>query len=358
MKKISHTCALWLGCAALPAGAAPLDVFLTAEPGLAAWHGQFEAGYDIVNKGFDVFNVRKSDAPGGDSKLGDYHGGHLRAGLAVTPRLWVDGALWRRRIDTRAVPIALDTWQLAAQYKVLDAAGYRPALALRLGAWGNQADQVDRDRGVRIGSVQLESARVRDVKDRQYQLDAIATWPIAAGAEISAFAGAGSSEINYGAASATTRVGDCLYQLSFGPSNVVGTCDTAAMNVRFSIPNSAFGIDFGREVAYRSRYYQGGVAARWRSGNWFLRAGYQRLAVRRDGIDELIVGRGATAYKSNNILAADLAYTVYRNAAVFVRGQYMSKQFVGELPMAYNSLTAASFSQRYGIVSVGLNVSF
>ena len=36
----------------------------------------------------------------------------------------------------------------------------------------------------------------------------------------------------------------------------------------------------------------------------------------------------------------------------------MSNQFVGEIPFAYNSVTAAKFSNRYGLASVGFMQSF
>jgi hypothetical protein len=44
--------------------------------------------------------------------------------------------------------------------------------------------------------------------------------------------------------------------------------------------------------------------------------------------------------------------------ALFVRGQYMSNQFLGEVPFAYNRFTASKFSRRYSLVTAGLWMFF
>ncbi len=56
--------------------------------------------------------------------------------------------------------------------------------------------------------------------------------------------------------------------------------------------------------------------------------------------------------------AADLAYRLSGNTHLVLRGQYMANQFNGELPMTYNSLTAASFGQRYGMLSATVSFGF
>ncbi|HAT30331.1 MAG TPA: hypothetical protein DCW29_05605 [Janthinobacterium sp.] len=359
MKKIwrraaATLCALqWLA----PAQGAPLDAFLSARQDNRPWHGHLEAGYDLSNRGMDVFHLRGADVAD-NSTLGNYHGAHLGGGVALTPRLWMDGMLWQRTIDTHAAAVKIDTWRLAGQYLLFEAAGYRPALALRAGAWGDSTGEIVRASAFAIGGVQLASARLSDVKDRQYQLDAIATWQVAAQTELNVFAGAGASRVSVGAAGATTQVGDCLYQLSFGPDNVVGSCDSAAMSVRFTTPNSVFGLDFNKEFAYTARHFQGGFSLAWHDQHWRLRGGYQTLALKRDGVDDSIVGRGGVAYRHNHILVGEVRRTLGAATSLFLRGQYMSNQFTGELPMAYNSLTANSFRQRYGILSAGLIFSF
>ena len=130
------------------------------------------------------------------------------------------------------------------------------------------------------------------------------------------------------------------------------------MSSRFSTPNSVYGIDVNKEGQYSAKYYRAGLSAKWHTDNWQVRAGYQYQMINRDHVDDIVENRGGTAYKHNHVLVADVAYKIFKNTAIFLRGQYMTNQFTGELPMAYNSLTANSFNQKYGIVSTGLIVAF
>ncbi|MDB5726920.1 MAG: putative signal peptide protein, partial [Noviherbaspirillum sp.] len=54
----------------------------------------------------------------------------------------------------------------------------------------------------------------------------------------------------------------------------------------------------------------------------------------------------------------ELAYRLTTNLSLFGRGQYMTNQFTGEIPFAYNTFTAGRFDKRYGIVTVGLAADF
>jgi hypothetical protein len=96
----------------------------------------------------------------------------------------------------------------------------------------------------------------------------------------------------------------------------------------------------------------------WQSGLWALRAGYQFQHLNRTNVDDLIVSRGGVSYQNNHIVVADVFRKVSNNTAVFVRGQAMSNQFVGEIPFVYNSVTASKFGRRYGLVSMGVNFAF
>ncbi len=357
MKKPTFILAAIASCLPGVAGAAPLDALLSARHSTTAWRGNIEAGYDLSDDTVDIFSLRKDSAPPG-SRLGDYHGRHLSGGIAPTPRLWLDGALWRRRIDARGLAARIDTWQAAAQYTLLDAAGGRPAVALRLGAWGNRADALSREKNVRFGSLPLKSVHLGAPKDTQYQIDAIASWPLTPRAELSAFIGAGVSKVDFGTASATMALNGCLYSLSFGATAVAGNCAAPGLGPSFSSPNSLYGIDLGREARYRARFYQAGLSARWRSENWQWRAGYHYQQSEREHVDAIIVARGGASYRHNHVAVADLSYRVFGQTRLFLRGQYMARQFNGELPMTYNSLTAAGFDQRYGFLSAGLSAAF
>lgn len=359
MKKIFYSCAVAACCvqASAPASAAPLDAFLSANQDNVPWHGRVEAGYDLANDTVDVFKLREQDG-NGSQRVGNYHGQHLSGGVAVSDRLWVDGMLWRRELTSVNAAAKVTTWQLAAQYKLLDSAGYRPSVALRLGAWGDSAGRLSKEKDVQVGSKLITSASISNPKDEQYQLDLIGTWPVSERTEVSAFAGAGSSKISFDSASATTVQDGCNYNLTFSPTHVIGTCETPAMSVRFSTPNSVYGIDVNKEGKYSARYFQAGMSAKWRNERWQVRAGYQYQSIHRDQVDAIVESRNGIAYKHNHILVADVGYKVYKNTSIFLRGEYMSNQFAGELPMAYNSLTANSFKRRYGLLSSGLVMTF
>jgi hypothetical protein len=100
------------------------------------------------------------------------------------------------------------------------------------------------------------------------------------------------------------------------------------------------------------------VSGKWRSGPWQLRAGYQYQRLDRGQIDDTIEQRGGKAVKSNHIVVGEVAYRLTTNLSLFGRGQYMTNQFTGEIPFAYNTFTAGRFDKRYGIVTVGLAADF
>jgi hypothetical protein len=363
MKTSIRTLSIFLTCAAVvaPASAAPLDALLSANQGRTRGQGHIEAGYDLVNDNVDVFKIRQS-TDFADTNVGDYRGAHVRGGIAVTPDLWLDGGLWKRKIDYRNDQASINTWQVAAQYRLLDGAGSRPSVAVRAGAWGNYADQLTKSSPTSLQGVTLNSVNVVDPKDTQYQLDLIATWQLSERTELSAFGGIGASRVKVGSINGTTTQGGCNYNLAFGPTGVVGTpaqmCNASTMVDRFSLPYSAFGVDPYKETRYNARFVNAGLSAKWTDGDWQLRGGYQYQALDRDNVDDLIRSRGGKAVEANHILIGEVMYKLVKNVSLFARGQYMSKQFTGEIPFAYNTMTARRFDQRYGILTTGVVVNF
>ena len=346
----------------LSTSAAPLDALLTANQPRIPGQVRVEAAADLVNDTVDVFNVRGSSGLGG-SDIGNYRGSHLRGGLALTPDIWIDGAIWRRTLEYRADQARINTWQAAAQYRVLDGATYGgPSVAMRLGAWGNYADQLSKTSISTVQGVTLNTLKVENPKDIQYQLDTIATWQRNPGTEVSLFAGGGISRVRVGSISATGTRGGCNYNLSFGANSVSGTlaqfCNASTVADRFTLPYSDYGVDPYQEVEYRAKFIQAGLSAMWTSGDWQLRGGYQYIRTRRDDVDAIIRQRGGQAQEANHVLVGEVMYRVVKNVSLFARGQYMQHQFTGEIPFAYNTMTAQRFNQKYGIVSAGLVVEF
>ncbi len=323
---------LGLCCAGLvaPAMAAPLDAFLSANQSNVPGTVELEAGYDLVNSTVDVFKIRDKDAIYAGTNVGDYRGGHLRAGVAITPRIWVDGGFWQRKLDYRNDVADIKSWQLAAQYKLVDGVGYQPAIALRAGAWGNYANELKKTSPSNVRGLTLDSVTVDSPKDNQYQIDLIGTSTIFAHTELSLFVGAGTSKVTLD-----------------GVRGTIGSADVA------------FGAaDVNPEAQYRANYVQGGLMLNWKKDDWQLRGGYQYQHLKRKQIDDIISARGGSTYQSNHTLVGEVKYQVIKEAAVFLRGQYLTNQFVGDIPFAYNTLTANRFGKRYGFVSAGVVVTF
>ncbi|MFC5474719.1 hypothetical protein [Paraherbaspirillum soli] len=360
MKKILFS--LGVAGAVSSAAAAPMDAFLSANPSSKPGEVQLEAAYDLVNRRVDVFNVRNSDSSFAGTNVGDYHGAHLRGGWAISPRIWVDGGFWERRIDYRSDLAKIHSWQLAAQYKLVEGAGYQPSIALRLGAWGNYADELKKSSSTTMQGVTLNSVSASKPKDNQYQLDLIGSSKVLDNLELSMFAGVGHSKVSLDSVQGSTTLNGCNYNLAFGPTEVVGTlappCSAGAVIDRFTVPNSLFGIDVNRETQYSARYYHGGLMLKWTLDDWQLRAGFEHQSFNRNHVDDIIRSRGGATYKSNNILIGDISYKLFDNTAIFLRGQYMTNQFVGEIPFAYNTLTASRFNKHYGFISTGLVMTF
>lgn len=342
--------------------AAPLDTFLTANQRNVPGEYELELSYDQVNSTVDIFNIRANDADYAGTNVGDYEGVHLRAGTALTPHVWIDGALWQRRLHYRNDVAAITSWQAAGQYKLLEGEGSQPSLAVRAGVWGNTSGELVKSSPTTASGVTLNTVNVRSPQDLQFQMDVIATFKPLPSAEVSVFGGAGSSRVSISGVTGTTTQGGCNYDVNFGTTSVTGTlaqlCNASLVIDRFSVPNAAYGIDVYKEAQYSATYLHAGMMGKWVYKDLQLRGGYQFLAINRGQLDDTIRSRGGVAHEANHIFAGEVMYRLYRDAGVFVRGQYLANQFVGEIPFAYNTLTAKRFDKHYGILSTGIVVVF
>jgi hypothetical protein len=337
--------------------AAPLDAFLSAETHMKTGEGQLELAYDAVNSTLDIFKVRANDPVYGGTSVGDYSGQHLRGGYELTDTLSLDGGLWRRKIEYRGDRQSLSSWQVAAQYRLFET-GYRSdaSYALRLGAWGDSAGSLSKSTPTVLQGKKLDTVNVINPKDIQVQLDLLGTWRLGNQAYWSAFVGTGASRVTVGSVSATyTTQSGCTFNLIFTATASIATLaapcgDLLSANV--SAPTNVL-----RETSYNSRYYQAGTALRWHYDNWQLTGGYHFQYLNRNGIDDLIAGRGGVAYKKNRIVAGEILRKIGQRSAAFVRGQMMSNQFAGEIPFTYNTITANKFDRRYGFVSFGILIA-
>lgn len=338
--------------------AAPLDALLSAHPFRQAGGMAFEISYDAMNNTLDVLGVRAKDAQYTGTNVGDYAGAHVRAGYALTDNLSLDGGYAKRKISYRTDNESIDSWQVAAQYRLYGDESSAAHYAVRLGVWGNQSGELSKTSPTLFMGKTLNSVTVSNPQDAQIQLDTIGTWKLAEQTELSAFAGAGSSWVGTGNMTANYTSGaGCNYNLTFAPDGtsgtLVGPCTGSVVITNFTTTQS-----ITQEFSYRSNYYQLGGSLRWQKNDWVLRGGYQFQHLNRNNVDALIVSSGGVAYKNNHILLADVFYKLMPKVAVFTRVQVMSNQFVGEIPFSYNQVTSNKFNRRYGFASFGVNVDF
>ena len=186
--------------------------------------------------------------------------------------------LWQRQIRNAVDTFRYCSWQLAGQYRLNEASGALPAVALRLGAWGNRASQTASTTPVRVQGAILDTVTVAQPRDRQFQADAVATWPLSLQLHVSALLGAGIGHLSYSGLSATTTLNGCQYQLKFNGNNILGnlaapcTGTGAAVIRQFFDSSGDYGVDVAGEIVWRSRFVRAGFNAHWPSGPWDLPA--------------------------------------------------------------------------------------
>ncbi|MBF0437541.1 MAG: hypothetical protein HQL93_00325 [Magnetococcales bacterium] len=372
---------------------APLDEFLTASPGFEPWHGEGEVGVDLMNNSVDVLGMRTDSYASTNSSVGNYRGGHVKGGLALTRRIWVDGGAWSRKITTPYDSGESLTLHGAAQFQVTQPFGWFPAVALRLSGWRNSADEAIKGSptSLSFGGVSVDASRVRveNPHDNQVQLDMISTWNTSHNSALSMFLSYGKSKVDFDklfvnnlhaktSTAESTVTGEMQIKQGSGQSNVDVVCVSSGgcnQNVTFAngylnanvvqndsilLPSSAQAPD-GMNIAYDANFYQAGGMYAWTGAEWRAKLGYRYIKLNRD-VDEAVSAMGKKVIDSNHFLTGEIGYKPpfdwFEHFGFFVRGQAMSNQFVGEIPFTYNALSAHKFDARYGVVTLGVTGGF
>ena len=358
---VGVTCALLLAAASVTA--APLDGLLTAVPERLAPLGYVELGSDRMNDALDVFRIRDRDPMTAGTKAGDYRGQHVSGAWRPAESLWLSGGLWQRNVSDAADTYLYNSWQFAGQYRFMAAEGHWPALALRLSSWGNRAAATESNTPVNVPGAILNSVKVTEPSDQQVQADLIGTWEMSPSLDVSALLSLGGSRLSYGALAATTTRNGCNYQLSFTGNDIFGAlippCTaTGGIIQQFFDSSGDYGVDVANEIAWRGTFMQLGVNSTWRNGPWTLQGGYLFHAVRREAVDAILALRGKASYTQNHNITLEADYRVHPHVSVFSRAQFSSNLFFNDLPVTYNSSTAARFGSKYSLFSVGLRAVF
>lgn len=347
----------WLGAAS----AAPLDVFLTATPEPATGLGTLELGVDAMNTQLDLLKLRSS-ASNTDTATNSYAAQHISGGLRLGEQAWLSGSLGQRAIADGGGTYRYTSWQVSGQYRLLEEQSWQPATALRLSAWGNYADQTESSKAVVVPGAKLDSVKITRPADQQLQADLIGTWNLASGAQVSAALGAGTSELSYGALSATTTMDGCHYNLSFVGNAVYGVvvlpCSTGIYVKEIYDNSGRLGINVADEIAWRGSFVQAGVNARWQNGPWTWRAGYLFFMVQRGAVDAILAARKQASHTQNHSIGLEASYRLRPKVQLFANGLISSNLFFNDIPVTYNSSTAARFDSRYSVFGTGVRFDF
>ncbi|MBF0613852.1 MAG: hypothetical protein G8237_06760 [Magnetococcales bacterium] len=358
------------------AGAAPLDEFLTANPGFQPWHGEGELGVDLMNSTVDLFKLRGDPDPRNPA-IGDYRGVHLRGGLALTRRLWVDGGAWSRKIITPYDNGESLTLQGGMQFQVAQAFGAFPAVALRMSGWRDSASEAVKGSSttVTLGGVTgtAQQIRVAEPRDEQLQWDLISTWNLSNQSTLSFSLGYGKSRVDFDNLFITDLSTDALsvsgqflikpHTELNGSRGISGVCVSACDRVLDFTVTDTNGqpVPDGLAIGYQSDYFQVGGMYAWLSPEWRARLGYRFVKWNRD-VDTYVTQMGKAVIDSNHFLTGEVGYKpphkFFEHVGFFLRGQVMMNQFVGEIPFTYNAFSAHKFENRYGLITVGVTGGF
>jgi hypothetical protein len=348
--------------------AAPMDALLSAapvtteDPGTRPALLRLELAGDRVNDKIDLLGRRIDSQSNPNSRRGDYSGTHYGAQLAVD-RFKLEATRWHRALVDRADSYQINSWQLAGQFRLTDDALAARTWGLRASTWGNHSDQLERNMSTRFSVIGLttrvNTIKLSDASDKQHQLDLIFTqrWPAQT---LSAFGGGGISRVTNQAVSGTATINKCGYDLKFDQTAVTarptGSCATSAPVMR--APNAALPYAAQPETNYDASYAHIGLSHVWQGDIWGTRFGIEIQHWQRDRIDQLIAERNGAGYSRNTILIGEVNAHLTHGVGAFLRTQFARHLFVGELPLAYNTITASRFGKSFSMFSLGMTVDF
>lgn len=351
-----------LACAGLGSVvAAPLDVFLSAYPEPVAANAQLELSAERMNAQLDIFDLRsRSSNP--DNANGSYSANRLSGGMKVGDTGWVSGSLAQRVNSDSGGTYRFVSWSAAGQYRLNEQDAWVPATALRLSAWGNSADQTESTKSVLVPGAKLDSVKITSPADQQLQADMIGSWNLSPQTEVSAVVSAGRIQLSYSALAATTTLDGCQYKIRFTGNAIYGVlaapCGSDIFIKEIYDNSGRLGIDVAKELAWHGNYVQAGISARWRQGPWAVRGGYVLYKVERDAIDAILLARNQASYTQSQTLGLETSYRVLPAMQLAASVLINSNLFFNDMPVNYNTGTAARFDSVTSIFGLSLRYDF
>lgn len=329
------------------AGAAPLDALLDvgSDPqGPTRWTAEVVG--DVSQPFFDAVGIDR------------------RAGRTESVRLGLTSGAWsfelgghQRALHDKADDYQVQGWQSAVQYEPGEPDARSPLRwAIRFSAWGNRADHLLRTTssslkvsGLRARLTELELEQPRD---RQLQFDLVGRYTVAdTGWAFSGFAGAGASEVTRSMINGKATISGCTYRLQFGDERLTALpMDDCPRALIVSVPNTLLAVDVLEETRYRSVYGHAGGAVRWQVSPWRLALGAELQQWQRNGL--------ADRQTRNAILVGEVERSLAPAVSVVLRGQYLHRQLLSEVPMLYSTYSTTSAHRRIAAVSAGLRAQF
>jgi hypothetical protein len=344
-----------------PIHAAPLDAFLTALPEQMGSQAYLEVGADHMNAQLDFFKIRDSDALAAGTQAGDYHGSHLAGGWRLTDKVWLSGSLLQRNLSGLSTTYSFDSWQLSGLYKLHEAAGKVPALAVRVSAWGNGANEIAATKicaAPVVGNptqcqtnALLDRVSIAKPTDKDLQVDLIGTWKPTQNVDINALASLGSTQLSFGGLSGMATIDGVSYQLSPVGNDILFTAADGSQRIVKNVYNPS-------ELSWRGNFAQLGVSTTWYHGPWTVRGGYLLYTIQRQTIDDILKSRGWSVVQQNKIVSLEAAYRLRPHMSVFARGQISSALIFNDMPVIYNAFSSDLVGGRYSIYTVGLRADF
>jgi hypothetical protein len=338
---------------------APLDALLTANPERDSPSGYLEMAGSLFNKNLDLLKVRDDDPLLAGTSAGDFKGWHLSAGVPVGKDIWLTGAYAHKAISSGVDTYRYSSWQAAMQYRLSGQVQWRPAIALRVSAWGDSAKSTETTTPVDVPGAILNSVKVTQPADRSLQADLIATWNLSPAAEVSSVFSAGQTRLSYGTLNATTTRNGCNYALSFSGNDIFGTlaepCNVPGGVIQQFFDRSGdYGVDVAKEIAWRSVFFQYGVNGSWRSGPWTVKGGWLVHTARREDVDAILAQRGRPVFQVNKTVILEADRALNKSLHAFARMQLTSNLFLSDIPVTYNTSTSGHFGSRYSLYTLGV----
>ena len=338
-----HAAATVFLCLALQAQAGSFDALVEAYPSESIGPGYIEIGGDLFNDTVDILGIKSrfvgANAPDGE---GDYSGVTARFGLAMSDNLWIDGAYQKRQVKYGGFDLRPDSYDLATQWThpVSDYFG-----GVRATFNSNRSARITGAADLSIVGFNVDALTLDSAQDSSTGLHLLwgqgfDDW------RWTSFLGVSRGSTNFRAVSA--RIG--ADNLTYTPGGADAISSAIDQDANLSAQLGTLRHTFTR--------MQAGVNLGINRGPWRYQAGVALERVDRPTVSAYLASVGDAHFSQNLKLIANVSYENLDGFYAYVRGQYMSKQFLSDVPFLYNSITAQRFNQPYGYVSFGIGRRF